>query len=84
VKVGEFLKQKGVITEEQLDEALKLQSDNPDRVIGEILVTIGLVSKEELIMLLEMFIMETNADISVVDEWLDQDEIDMIMEKLNK
>jgi hypothetical protein len=84
VKVGEFLKQKGVITSAQLDEALKMQSDNPQRVIGEILVTLGIVTKEELVMLLEMYIMETSADVSVVDEWLDQDEIDLLMEKINK
>lgn len=82
MKVGEFLNQKGIISVEQLDEALKMQKDNPERVIGEILVTMGILSKEELIMLMELYMIETNADISVVDEWLDQDEIDMLLEKL--
>ncbi|MFW5807989.1 MAG: hypothetical protein ACOCWH_02930 [Spirochaetota bacterium] len=83
MKVGEYLNEKGVITQEQLDDALKMQKDNPERVIGEILVTMGLVSKEELIMLMEMYMMETDADINYVDEWLDQDEIDMILEKMD-
>lgn len=83
VKVGEYLNEKGVITQEQLDDALKMQKDNPERVIGEILVTMGIVSKEELIMLMEMYMMETDADINYVDEWLDQDEIDMILEKMD-
>ncbi len=82
MKVGEFLQTKGVISQNQLDDALNMQKDNPERVIGEILVTMGILNKEELIMSLEMYMMETNADISVVDEWLDQDEIDMLMEKL--
>jgi len=83
-KVGRFLVENGIVTEEQLSEALLLQKDNPDRLVGEILVTQGVMSKEDLIMALEMFLMVTDSQIEHVDEWLDQDEIDMLLEKKKK
>jgi len=81
-KVGTFLVENGIISQGQLQEALELQRDNPDRLIGEILVTMGVLSKEELIMALEMYMMTTDAMPEHVDEWLDQDEIDLLMEKI--
>ena len=83
-KVGQFLVENGIVTDDQLSEALLLQKDNPDRLIGEILVTQGVLSKEDLIMALEMFLMITDSQIEHVDEWLDQDEIDMLLEKKKK
>ncbi|MDA3899799.1 MAG: hypothetical protein PF637_04690 [Spirochaetes bacterium] len=84
MKVGEFLLSNGLISQDQLDEALLLQGDNPDRVIGEILVTMGVFSKEELIMVMELYMVSTGFDLAVIDEWLDQDEIDLIAEKIKK
>ena len=81
-KVGAFLVENGIITNDQLDEALELQKDNPERLIGEILVTMGVLTKEELVMALEMYMMTTEAMPEHVDEWLDQDEIDLLMEKI--
>ena len=83
-RVGEFLVDKKIIKQAQLDEALVLQKDNKGRLIGEILVTLGALSKEDLVMALEMYLMETDVSPTHVDEWLDQDEVDMIMEKLKK
>ena len=82
VRVGEFFVQNGIITNSQLAEALELQRDNPERLLGEILVTQGVLSKEELIMALEMYLMVTDISIEHVEEWLDQDEIDMLMDKI--
>ncbi|HRX14736.1 MAG TPA: hypothetical protein P5123_00315 [Spirochaetota bacterium] len=84
MKVGEFLLENGLINSDQLDEALLLQKDNPDRVIGEILVTMGVFSKEELIMAMEMYMVSTGFDLNFIDEWLDQDEIDLLSEKIDK
>ncbi len=81
IMVGNFLVENGIITQEQLNDALELQKDNPERLIGEILVTQGLLTKEDLIMALEMFLMMTDSEIEHVDEWLDQDEIDLLIEK---
>ena len=80
-KVGEFLVENKIITEEQLEDALDMQKDNPERLIGEILVTQGVLTKEDLIMALEMFLMATDSNIEHVDEWLDQDEVDMIISR---
>jgi hypothetical protein len=81
-KVGEFLVENSIITMEQLNDALEMQKDNPERLVGEILVTQGVLSKEELIMALEMYLMVSGHHPEHVDEWLDQDEIDMLQDKL--
>jgi type IV pilus assembly protein PilB len=81
-KVGEFLVENGIISREQLNEALELQRYNKGRILGEILVTQGVLSKEELIMAMEMYMMLTGVDTEHVDEWLDQEEIDLLMEKI--
>jgi hypothetical protein len=83
-KFGEFLVNEGIITSNHLKEALDLQAFNKDRLIGEILVTQGIISKEQLIMSMEMYLMITGSYPSHVDEWLDQDEIDMILDRLQK
>ncbi len=82
LRVGEFLVESGIISEKQLNEALSLQKDNTERLIGEILVTLGVLSKEDLIMAMEMYLMTTNNQPRHVDEWLDQDEIDMLLDKM--
>jgi type IV pilus assembly protein PilB len=82
MRVGEFLIENGIITKEQLNDALDLQRFNKDRLVGEILVTQGVLSKEDLIMALELYLMATDAQLSRVDEWLDQEEVDLIIERL--
>lgn len=82
-KIGRFFVENGIINEYQLNEALELQVDNKDRLLGEILVTLGFLSKEDLIMALEMYMMMTDTDNPSIDEWLDQDEVDMILKKLD-
>ena len=81
-KFGEFLIANKIITPEQLTEALALQKDNPERLIGHILVTLGLVTKEQLVMIFEMYLVTTGIAMTQADEWLDQNEIDAIMHKL--
>jgi hypothetical protein len=81
MKIGEFLVENGIITGDQLSEALELQGDNKERIVGEILVTQGVLSKEELIMAMEMYMMITGADAKHVDEWLDQEEIDLLIDR---
>ena len=80
-RIGAFLVSNGIISQEQLDEALELQRYNKERILGEILVTQGVLTKEELIMAMEMYMMVTGNDPSHVDEWLDQEEIDLLQEK---
>ncbi|HNX22938.1 MAG TPA: hypothetical protein PKG60_02750 [Spirochaetota bacterium] len=82
-KIGKFFTENGIINEYQLNEALELQKDNKERLLGEILVTLGYLTKEDLIMSLEMYMMMTDTDNIGIDEWLDQDEIDMMLKKLD-
>lgn len=83
-RIGEFLIENGIINHYQLTEALELQKDNPDRRIGEILVTLGALSKEDIVMAIEMYMMMTDTDNMGIDEWLDQDEVDLMMKKLDE
>ncbi len=82
LKIGTFLIQNDIINETQLNEALELQKDNPDRRLGEVLVTMGIINQEELIMALEMFMIVSEECTGCIDEWLVQEEIDMLMEKM--
>lgn len=82
-KIGEFFIENGIVNQSQLKDALELQKDNPERRIGEILVTLGALSKEDLVMAIEMYMMMTDSDDMGIEEWLDQDEIDLMMKKLD-
>ncbi len=82
-KIGEFLIENGIISETQRQSALELQKDNPDRLIGEILVTQGVLTKEDLVMALQMYMVTYDILPNHVDEWLDQDEIDLIMDRID-
>ncbi len=81
-KIGEFLIENGIITEAQRQAALDLQKDNPGRLLGEILVTQGVMSKEDLVMALQMYMVTFDILPDHVDEWLDQDEVDILIEKI--
>ncbi len=83
-KIGEFLIENNIITQEQLNEALDLQKFNRDILVGEVLVTQGVLSKEDLVMALEMFMMTTGILPDHVDEWLDQEEVDMLLDRIKK
>ncbi|MBN2040827.1 MAG: hypothetical protein JW864_12360 [Spirochaetes bacterium] len=83
-KIGKFFVENGVITEEQRQSALELQRDNPDRLIGEILVTQGILSKEDLVMAVQMYMVMYDLLPDHVDEWLDQEEVDLLLEKIEK
>ncbi|HPS58651.1 MAG TPA: hypothetical protein PK514_11155 [Spirochaetota bacterium] len=82
-RIGKFFVENGIINHTQLKEALELQSDNKDRLLGEILVTMGILSKEDLIMAIEMYMMMTDTDEMGIDEWLDQDEVDMMLKNID-
>lgn len=84
MRIGDFLVANGIVTQTQLTEALDIQRYNPSRRVGEILVTTGALTKEDLIMAMEMFLMYTDDQPQYVDEWLDQEEVDMIQQRLTE
>jgi hypothetical protein len=49
MKLGEFLLQEKIITQEQLQKALDYQKENPKALIGEVLVKLGLVDMRTLV-----------------------------------
>lgn len=81
-KIGDFLVENSIINQSQLKEALELQTFNQERRLGEILVTVGHISRDELVMSLEMYMVQTDSDKVGINEWLDQEEIDIIIKKL--
>ena len=81
-RIGEFFVENKIITGAQLDDALDMQKHNKDRLVGEILVTQGVLTKEQCIMSLEMYLMMNDLQPAHFDEWLDQEEVDMIMERI--
>ena len=83
-KIGEFLVDNGLITESQRVSALDLQKYNPDRLIGEILVTQGVLTKEDLVMALQMYMVMYDILPEHVDEWLDQEEVDLLLDKIDE
>jgi hypothetical protein len=84
MKFGELLAQDGIITEEQLQNALELQKDNPGVAIGEILMTQGLLTREQLLAYVEKMIYTTGVVPDVAMEMLDQEEIDEMMSNVEK
>ena len=53
-KIGVILVKNNIITEKQLQEALKIQKQNPEKRIGEILVELKYLTDEELLNALSM------------------------------
>jgi len=78
-KIGEILIKQGLITPQQLEEALKLQREENRKKLGEILVGIGAISREELIETLQ-YIYETEY-IDLSNYVIDPEVISLIPEK---
>jgi len=77
--IGELLIKSGIITEQQLEEALKQQKEKKKR-LGEILIELGFITTKDLIWMLS-----EQADIPFVDvrpEMLDTKHINKFPEKL--
>ena len=78
-KIGEILIKQGLITPQQLEEALKLQREENRKKLGEILVGIGAISREELIETLQ-YIYETEY-VDLSNYVIDPEVISVIPEK---
>jgi hypothetical protein len=49
MKIGEYFVKSNYVTQEEVNEALELQKRNKDQYIGEILVTMDVITREQLI-----------------------------------
>ncbi len=81
---GEILKAKGKLTDEMIDNALKLQKDNPTRKLGEILVTLNYISYDDITDTITKQYKATGDTPEGLDKWLTQDEIDKIIKKMTE
>ena len=79
-RIGDILIEQGLITPQQLEEVLKMQSAGNKKRIGEILVELGTISREELFEVLQ-YIYETEyVDLSTYV--IDPEVISVIPEKV--
>lgn len=83
MRFGELLEKEGLITKEQLEDALDLQKFNQNIPIGEILLTQGIINREQLVGYIEAMIFLTGEIPAEELELLDQSEVDSIMNNYN-
>ncbi len=81
---GQILVENGVLTENQVQEALKLQHDNNDRKLGEILVTLNFIKYDDIIATLKKQFKESGVTPPGIERWLDQGEVDKIIKSIKK
>jgi len=79
-RIGEILISQGLITPQQLEEALKIQKEGNEKRLGEILVEMGAISKEELYETLQ-YICETEY-VDLSNYVIDPEVISVIPEKI--
>jgi type IV pilus assembly protein PilB len=79
-RIGDILIEQGLITPQQLEEVLKMQSAGNKKRIGEILVELGTISREELFKVLQ-YIYETEY-IDLSTYVIDPEVISLIPEKV--
>ena len=77
MKIGEYLVKEGHITEYILEEALTIQRQNEDMLLGEIIVKMKELSREDLEKHIEAYlIMCRESVLNENSQWLGQDEVD--------
>jgi hypothetical protein len=77
MKIGEYLVKEGHITEYILEEALTIQRQNEDMLLGEIIVKMKELSREDLEKHIEAYlIMCRESVLNETSQWLGQDEVD--------
>jgi|GEM_PF-1130061 hypothetical protein len=77
MKIGEYLVKEGHITEYILEEALTIQRQNENMLLGEIIVKMKELSREDLEKHIEAYlIMCRESVLNETSQWLGQDEVD--------
>ena len=84
MKIGSYLVKNNYLSQNQLDDALLLQKDNPKVLLGDVLVTQGVFSKESLLKNLETYMIDTGNKVPRSNEWLSQAEIDTLIANMEK
>ena len=77
MKIGEYLVKGKYITEDVLQEALSIQKRNVSMFLGEIIVEMNMLTKEDLEKHIEAYlIMCKESVLKETSQWLGQDEVD--------
>ncbi len=77
MKIGEYLVKEGYITEYILEEALTIQRQNENMLLGEIIVKMKVLSREDLEKHIEAYLnMYRESVLNETSQWLGQDEVD--------
>lgn len=79
MKIGEYLTDNGHITPEALNEALELQKHCKGKHVGDILVDMGVISKEDMSKYVSAYV---SANIGDTAKWLKQKEVDSFFPKV--
>ncbi len=79
MKIGQYLVNNEYITEEDLLKALIAQKREKNTLLGEIIVRMGKISKEDLEKYIDDYIKNyKNTIINETSRWLGQDEVDIL------
>ncbi len=79
MKIGEYLVKEKYITEDVLQEALDLQKRDNNMLLGEIIVRMKKLSKEDLGKYIEVYFNTYKGPVvSDTSQWLGQDEVDKL------
>ena len=79
MRIGEYLVKKEYITEDVLQEALIWQQSNKNMLLGEILIKMRKLSKEDLEKYIENYLnMCKESVLNETSQWLGQDEVDKL------
>lgn len=77
MKIGEYLVREGHITEYILEEALTIQRQNENMLLGEIIVKMKELTKEDLEKHIEAYLLMCKESVlNETSQWLGQDEVD--------
>lgn len=77
MKVGEYLVKEGHITEYILQEALTIQRRNNNMLLGEIIIKMKELSREDLEKHIEDYLIVCRESVlNETSQWLGQDEVD--------
>ena len=79
MKIGEYLVKEKYITEDVLQEALALQERDKNMLLGEIIVKMGKLTKEDLEKYIEVYLDTYKKSVfNETSQWFGQDEVDKL------
>jgi hypothetical protein len=82
MRFGEYLLENNIININQLEDALMMQMDNSHLKLGEILLALDFMNRNQLISMLKSYINETGKEVEEINDWVTQDEADLLIKEI--